>query len=337
MTVAASAVPDVPETLERKQGPRLSRRRNRVRRTALIALAALAVVLFAALVNAVMNRVERWTMPAYGERIAVTGGDVNVYRHGDTGPVIVMLSGYDTAAPAVDFAPLIRQLDDYQVVVVEGFGYGYSDTTAPPRTVENITSELHEAVTALHLDGPYVLLGHSIAGVYDLYYANRYRDEVAAVIGIDASVPGQVNGLAGQSSPWNQLLATSGVLRALSAIAPALVEPDSTAYTPEERERMRVMTNWNWANPALRNEAVQSDHNFSAVQDMTYPSDLPVLSFIKTHDNPPRWRTLHERQLTGREHGELVELDGDHYLHWSQAPTMAQDIRTFLAAAGVTR
>ena len=140
----------------------------------------------------------------------MAGGHLNVYRHGETGPTIVMLTGYGTPAPALDFAPLIRELEGYQVVVVEGFGYGYSDTEAPPRTIENITSELHEAVTALDLEEPYILLGHSIAGIYDLYYANQYPEEVSAVIGIDASLPGQINGLAGQGNPANRLVATIG-------------------------------------------------------------------------------------------------------------------------------
>jgi hypothetical protein len=44
---------------------------------------------------------------------------------------------------------------------VQGFGYGYSDQPAVERTVENITSELHEALANADVPRPYVLAGHS--------------------------------------------------------------------------------------------------------------------------------------------------------------------------------
>jgi len=290
-----------------------------------------------ALINIRAEQTERDTLPVYGERVAVEGGHLNVFRHGATGPTIVMLTGYRTAAPALDFAPLIRELDGFQVVVVEGFGYGYSDTDAPPRTIENITGELHQAIAALDLEEPYILLGHSIAGIYDLYYANRYHDEVSAVVGIDASVPGQVNGLAGQGNPLNRLVAESGLLRAAAALAPSLIEPDGTAYTAREREQMRAMANWNWANPAILDEADQGARNFSVVQNMTYPDDVSVLSFIKKHGSQAGWRELHQAQLENLDHGELIELDGGHYLHWTHAAELAQHIRQFLGDTSVIR
>jgi len=317
--------------------PRLGRWRRVARASGIALVAVLVLVIVGALVNVGAEQTERRTLPAYGERVAVAVGHLNVYRHGETGPTIVMLAGYGTPAPALDYAPLIRELDDYQVIVVEGFGYGYSDTDAPPRTIENITSELHEALSILHLEEPYILLGHSIAGIYDLYYANRYRDEVAAVIGIDASLPGQINGLAGQGNPVSRLVATSGLLRAVTAVAPSLIEPGGTAYTEKEREQMRAMTVWNWANPALLDEANQGARNFSVVKDMTYPADMPVLSFIKKEGSQAGWRMLHQTQLQNLDHGELVELDGGHYLHWTHAAALAQHIREFFSGAAVNR
>ena len=314
--------------------PRLSRRFGRF--AGIAALAIAASVLASTATNSVLNQLERSATPAYGERVEVAGGALNVYQHGDSGPTLVMLSGYLTAAPALDFAPLIRELDDYRIVVVEGFGYGYSDTDAPPRTVENITAELHQALVEVGVDQPYALLGHSIAGIYDLYYANRYRDEVTAVIGLDASVPGQINGLAGQGNPLRRLLSASGLLRVASTVVPSLVEPNGNAYTQEEREQIRMMTNWNWANPALLDEANHGAENFAAVENMTYPVDLPVLSFIKKEGSQPGWRELHQTQLENLARGELVELDGGHYLHWTQAEALADHIRDFLTL-GVTR
>ena len=52
------------------------------------------------------------------------------------GPEITVLPGPSkpVTAQALDFAPLIRELGGFGVIVVEGFGYGYSDMNASERT-----------------------------------------------------------------------------------------------------------------------------------------------------------------------------------------------------------
>ncbi|WP_322923543.1 alpha/beta hydrolase [Paenibacillus campi] len=70
------------------------------------------------------------------------------------------------------------------MVVVEPFGYGLSDVTDRLRTVDNITNEIHSALQQLTIDH-YVLIGHSIAGIYGLDYVNKYAQEVIAFAGIE--------------------------------------------------------------------------------------------------------------------------------------------------------
>ena len=183
----------------------------------IVALAIVAFVLVAASVNLILTRQEKSRFAPYGERVSVDGGTVNVWRNGHPGPTMVLLSGLGTAAPALDFAPLIRQLGAYNVIVVEGFGYGYSDLSARPRTVQNITAELHDVLSKLGAPRPYILVGHSIAGFYTLSYAHRYPEEVSAVVGIDPTVPACEGGSGGMGLPFHAVgavLRTTGVVRA---------------------------------------------------------------------------------------------------------------------------
>lgn len=79
----------------------------------------------------------------------------------------MILPGYETAVPALDFKPLISELTPYyKVVVVKPFGYGLSDQTEKERSTANIVSEIHEALQSLHIDR-YILMGHSISGIYE--------------------------------------------------------------------------------------------------------------------------------------------------------------------------
>jgi len=303
----------------------------------IVALAIAGLLLASTAANLFLEQRERANTQPYGERVEIEGGSMNVYRTGKGGQPIVLLSGLATPAPALDFAPLIRELDPFDVTVVEGFGYGYSDMTATDRTVENISTELHEVLSKLDIPAPYVLLGHSIAGFYTLDYANRYPDEVAAVVGIDTTVPSSKarrEPVPSGGIDIERLLATVGVVRAVAMVAPGFVEPDGDAFTRTERDQMRMMQSWNFGNAAVADETRRIGNNAAALKGMTYPDDLPVLTFLAGDKvaSAPEWLTLHEEQLRNVTRHEVVVLDGGHYLHWTQSHAMAEKLTDFLAA-----
>ncbi|MDI3213651.1 alpha/beta hydrolase [Arthrobacter sp. AL12] len=318
-------------------GRRRTRRRKRLRILAMAALIAVGLGLVSTGANLLLERQERASITPYGVRIEIAGGAVNVYRNGRPGLPIVLLSGLGTAAPALDFAPLIRELGDYNVTVVEGFGYGYSDMNASERSNKNINTELHEVLGKLNITQPYTLAGHSIAGFYMLDYANRYPAEVAAVIGIDPTVPKATSGpVEVQTGALGvaRLFSVAGLVRAALVVAPGLGEPDGDAYTPEERERMRLMTSWNFGNQAVADETARIGNNASDLRGISYPDGLPVLVFVAADGSPEAAdkAAALENLLKNVKRHEIVPLAGGHYLHWTQSKTMAEEIRNFLAS-----
>ena len=64
-------------------------------------------------------------------------------------------------------------LKKYEVITIEPFGYGLSDSTKRKRTIENIVEELHECVKNLG-EEEYYLMGHSDIWVMILYIGARY-------------------------------------------------------------------------------------------------------------------------------------------------------------------
>ena len=88
---------------------------------AVVAIASTVMTLVSTAVNAVLEQQEKSSTNKYGDLVEVTGGAMNVVRAGTKGgQPLVLLSGLGTTAPALDFAPLMRQLDAYDVIVVEG-------------------------------------------------------------------------------------------------------------------------------------------------------------------------------------------------------------------------
>ncbi|GAA1749849.1 alpha/beta hydrolase [Kocuria aegyptia] len=318
--------------------PRRPRWRRLARFTGFAALGLLVLVLVSAGLNFALTQYERTSTDPYGRRVAVDGGSVNVVDDAADGPTVVLLSGLGTPAPALDFAPLVRELDGYRVVVVEGFGYGYSNMTAPERTVENVSQELHAALKAAGVEAPYVLGGHSLAGFYILDYVNRYPEEVSAVVGVDTTVPAfaadqdHASAAEGGGVPWDRLASSTGLVRWVLLAAPDLALPADTAHTSEERELINRMTVWNFTNPAVTDETRRIGDNAQQLEEVGFPADLPVLVLLAqdTVDNSPGWLASHEKQLQGVNDHELVVLDGGHYLHWTRSPEIAARITGFL-------
>ena len=125
-----------------------------------------------------------------GEMISVDGNNMSVYKEGSGDKTLVFLSGGGTCSPILDFKSLYSLLsDEYQIVVVEKFGYGYSDVVDRDRDIDSILDDTRKSLEMAGIKGPYVLCPHSMSGLEALYWANKYPDEVTAIIGLDMAVP----------------------------------------------------------------------------------------------------------------------------------------------------
>jgi len=283
------------------------------------------------IVNVVATRSDLASITPYGELLPVDGKQMNVVDSGSGAETIVLLPGLGTAAPALDFQPLIAELDTtYRVIAVEPFGTGLSDQTDTPRTAENISREVHEALQYLGVDR-YVLMGHSIAGIYALEYSATYADELIAFVGIDSSVPNQPG--------WDEPVPTDGlvelrnlgILRALAAVSGDPYE--GMPYTEQTKTQMGLLTTKNSTAPTLIDEMNQAPANFASVSSSTFLASLPVLLFVVKDDaEVDGWEELHTRQAAAVDHGEVVFLPGEHYLHHTQSAQLARDTSAFLAA-----
>lgn len=92
--------------------------------------------------------------------------------------------------PNKDFKLLIDELvkNNNRVIVVEYFGYNNSGETSRTRDSNNICEEIHKVIEILNIN-KYILLAHSISGLYSLDYLTKYRNEVEGFVGMDITLP----------------------------------------------------------------------------------------------------------------------------------------------------
>ncbi len=222
---------------------------------------------------------------------------------------IVMLSGWGTENPIDDFTPLANKLsDEYKVVILEYFGYGTSDITENARTNEDIVNEIRTALKELDIKPPYILMPHSMSGLYSLYYADKYPDEVEGIIGIDMSLPQK------QLERWQ-----NGSFKKLSS---------------EELDG---------ANVSIVNQWNSFYENSKELENIKYSEKLPVLVFlateqvdsvndmIKSGNMKTSWEDINKNMITNPDIQSIKILDGTHYLHHEQANEISVISKEFIS------
>jgi pimeloyl-ACP methyl ester carboxylesterase len=69
--------------------------------------------------------------------------------------------------------------------------FGMSTPPASPQTALERTTDLQEALKTSGINGPYVLVGHSLGSYDSLMFTDREPDSVAGMVLVDPSYPGQ--------------------------------------------------------------------------------------------------------------------------------------------------
>lgn len=255
---------------------------------------------------------------------------------------MVLLSGLGTAAPALDFEPLINELAiNNKVVVVELFGYGWSSLTNKERTVENIVEELRTALHQASIEVPYILMPHSISGIYSMYYANKYPEEVKAVIGIDPTLP-QALQYFGESAPtmpqYMGYISLTGVSRLATYINPKNYLPiaEEGTYSEDNLTMTRAISAWKGYNKNVIDEINEIKNNVDKTAPLKFPRALPVLFFTTKEDRVNQdgksKTAFYQTQLTKSSASKIIALEGHHYLHWTRSKEMSQQVQEFTDA-----
>lgn len=309
----------------------MGKKRNTFLKT--VGVGAIASIAAMAATNKYLTEKEKKNIYNYGTKVNTEFGNMNVSIMGEGKDTIVLLPGYGTASPILDFEPLAKTLSEFaKVVTVEYLGYGDSDDTDRERTVENICEELHCLLSELHIK-KYWLMPHSISGVYALAYSNYYPEEVRGVLLIDTSVPKQVD----KANPametiLTKVLHSTGLGRLIMHFKPETFVGSEDVYEKEVLSQMKLRT-LQKPTKAIENEGALLAMNMEKTREMKFDDKLPVLLFLcagTVEKTKNWWLEIHEEQMENLETSALVMLEGEHYLHRTNAQRMADEVDDFM-------
>lgn len=272
-----------------------------------------------------------------GQTVEVGGHNMSVYIEGTGDTTLVFMSGSGTCSPILDFKSLYSLLSDkFRIAVVEKFGYGFSDVVDKSRDIDSILEDTRAALTAAGLTAPYVLCPHSMSGLEALYWAQKYPDEVTAIIGLDMAVPEyydtmSINIPLMRVASW---AANIGVTR----FVPGISDSDAVKYgtlSEQEKEIYKAVFYSRAATVTMINETEWVKKNAETVNNMAAPQ-LPMLLFISdgsggTGFDKETWRKIPIEYVSHISGGKYIELDCPHYVHDHEYKTISENIVKFLS------
>ncbi len=129
------------------------------------------------------------------------GRRLNLFCTGHGSPVVVLDAGL--GGPTTAWASTQPAISSFtEVCSYDRAGQGFSDPGPLPRDTSALVDDLHALLHAAGLPSPYILVGHSLAGLDAVLFADRYLPELAGMVLVDPSfahqqeVLGRVPGVA---------------------------------------------------------------------------------------------------------------------------------------------
>ncbi|MCM1330564.1 MAG: alpha/beta hydrolase [Ruminococcus sp.] len=302
----------------------------------LIAVLILGVLLLICFINhRIQLSREDKILRRIGTAVEVDGHSMNVCTEGEGDVTFVFMSGGGTCSPVLDFKSLYTLLsDEYRIAVVEKFGYGFSDVVDKERDINSILEDTRAALSAAGIAAPYILCPHSMSGLEALYWAQKYPDEVTAIIGLDMAVPQYYESM--KISPFIGLAGAAAKI-GVTRFIPNISESDAIKHgtlSEEEKALYRAVFYRRTATVTMLNETEAVRENAKTVESGGVPQ-IPMLLFISdgsggTGFDKDAWRSIPEEYIAQVEGGEYVELDCPHYVHDYEYEKISENIKIFV-------
>lgn len=312
------------------------RKRKRVVKVIFIVIVAVLMLLLIICINHQIHlKMEKELRLPLGQMVEVDGNNMSIYVEGTGDITLVFMSGGGTCSPILDFKSLYSLLSNkYRIVVVEKFGYGFSDVVDKKRGIESILADTRAALKAAGIEAPYILCPHSMSGIEALYWAQQYPEEILAIIGLDMAVPKsyQDYNINMTMLKLSQFASAIGITRLLPSVSDSDAIINGT-LSNKEKEIYRAVFYNRTATITMLNEVKSIKENASKVESDNIPQ-IPMLLFVSNGDgtgwDKETWRSYQREYIANIENSKMIELDCPHYVHDYEYKAISESIIAFL-------
>lgn len=274
-------------------------------------------------------------MDSKNKLVSISGGKMSIYVSGKGSKTIVFLSGGLTSSPILDFKKLFRKLEDnFKVVVIEKFGYGFSSDSDKPRDVDTILEEIRCCLGTVNIEPPFILAPHSMSGIEALRWVEKYPKEIQSIIGLDMANYDAYSKL--KINLMSLRLARFLVRMKITKLIPKVIESDAVKYgelSLSEKKLYSTLFYKNFTSKATWNEVRTVKRNAKKVENI----DLRGVSLLIFSSNgkgtgieKEKWISIQKKISKSSHNSEIFFLDCPHYIHNHKATEIARTIKNKL-------
>jgi pimeloyl-ACP methyl ester carboxylesterase len=218
------------------------------------------------------------------------------------------------------------------VCVYDRAGRGWSEPDPEPITLARTVRNLHTLLTNARLEGPYVLVGHSIGGIYVRQFAADFPEEVVGMILVDAAHPYQYDRYPElqegnkdhlQLSSAFPSLARLGLFRLYFASGGEL---DFTDMKEPQKSEIRSM----WSSPeyflSQHAEGIAAPEIYGSGRKLGSLGDLPLFVISAETNAPAGWRELQNELASLSENSMHLTLESATHVSLAFHPDDAHQV-----------
>lgn len=260
------------------------------------------------------------TLPRRGEMVDVGGRRMRIVCMGppvSDKPVIILEAG--AFGLAADFGVVQDKLTarGLRNCAYDRAGMGYSDPSPEPRDGIAIASDLEKLLAAARVPGPYVMVGHSMAGLRLREFAGRNPGKVVGVVLVDAVTPEalqdprtrQFVGQFAGASKWAGLGASMGLFGPLMGTGLG----NKIGLNGEaEREKRHFFANGRHNRTAAEEVVLWPKASDQAAETPPFAPDVPVAVITAggVSDANMGRKAMQAAPATAALHGHVDHVDG---------------------------
>ena len=279
---------------------------------------------------------------------------MNVVVYGEGEKTIVILPGFGSQSPVIQYKAIADSLkDSYSVAVVEYYGYGYSMITKKDRTLDNIVDEVKKALDQSGLY-EYILMPHSSSNIYAMKMVQKYPENIKGIISLDGVFPAQYNEQYFYDTYLDELhnveltsvLEISGFARILSYVKPDIFYIDQmvndSIWGADEVSVLRNRIATSYLTSTMLEEMKAFRDNALELTKFKYPDGLPVVQLLSSDtvntykDNKDKelikydLEELASQVITNEKLQKTVVLEGNHDMQFTNYVEVANLTRQLI-------
>jgi len=289
----------------------------------------------------VATKMDEGRYPPPGKMVDVGGFKMYISCVGEGSPTVVFDNGSGSASTVWNkTAPSVSAFT--RTCTFDRAGIGWSETSPHGREFEQVNKELNSLLQNAGETGPFVLVGHSLGGIYIQNYVNRYPGDTAGVVLVDSTHPEQfTRGIDASNLKWTlrfvKIAAPIGVVRILTNLTASDNSPESMQANAVQNstKHLYAVADELWATEAslktLSEKPMQLDNKPLIVLSRSPNSPMPGIA------DPERmqqlWTVLQkELALRSTNSKHITAATAGHFIQTDEPELVITSVREIVEA-----